>query len=567
MSHEHEEHNPADNLAPFKIEVAERVKRLPPYLFGRINALKYQKRRAGDDVIDLGMGNPSDPPEDLVIEKLAEAARDPRNHGYSKPLGIANLRREVASKYLQASTACGSIPRAKMIVCLGSKEGFSHMCLALMGPGDTAIVPAPYFPVHVYAVALASGNVHRARSADSEKFLSNIAYTCQHLYPKPKLLILNYPHNPSTVTVEPEFFVEVVKLARRYGFMVISDFAYADVAFDGYQPPSFLAAPGATDVGVEFTTMSKGYNMAGWRVGFCAGNRRDGPRPGHDQGLLRLRHVPADPDRRDHGPAAQRRRGRGPSRSINSRRDVLCDGLRRIGWDITPPRAGMFVWAKIPELWAEPDGHDELRHEAAGRRRRGRQPRQRLRPGRRRLSAAGTGRKRKPPAPGRATDRPLFGGRTQDFRRYIRGQTGRTALAICLELVSRPAQRGGQSPPVLNPAQAMLPIRAAAVRWPPKIRLTPSAKMTRRAAKASPESIFELPRSTIGKRDRCLPDRRAGTLEQEQDFLLKGVALRAGSRRNQVGEARRSGSSDKHRCNLDFSGQAACEHKSSLPGS
>ena len=203
-------------------------------------------------------------------------------------------------------------PDEEVIVCLGSKEGFSHMCLAMMGPGDTAIVPAPYFPIHVYSVALASGNVIALEVRDSDKFLSNIAYTCEHLYPRPKLVILNYPHNPSTACVEQPFFDEVVKLARRYGFMVISDFAYADVAFDGYQPPSFLASPGAIDVGVEFTTMSKGYNMAGWRVGFCSGNREMIKRTGHDQGLLRLRHVPGDADRGDHG-AAARRRGHGQS--------------------------------------------------------------------------------------------------------------------------------------------------------------------------------------------------------------------------------------------------------------
>ena len=196
-----------------------------------------------NDVIDLGMGNPSDPPEDIVIEKLAEALHDPDNHGYSKSNGMLNLRREVASKYFRRY-GVRLDPETEVMVCLGSKEGFSHMCLALMGPGDTAIIPAPYFPVHTYAVALAAGNVIALEVADSEKFLSNIAYTCQHLYPRPKLLIINYPHNPSTVTVEPEFFVEVVKLAKRYGFMVISDFAYADVAFDGYKPPSFLAAPG-----------------------------------------------------------------------------------------------------------------------------------------------------------------------------------------------------------------------------------------------------------------------------------------------------------------------------------
>src|SRR6185369_2160727 len=189
-------------------------------LFARINSALLQRRQAGEDMIDLGMGNPSEPPHELVIEKLIEAARDVRNHGYSQSTGILNLRREVAGKYLR-KYGVRLDPEKEVVVCLGSKEGFSHMCLALMGPGDTAIVPAPYFPAHVYAVALASGNCITLEVADSEKFLSNIAYTCQHLHPRPKLLVINYPHNPSGVTVEPEFFVEVVKLAKRYGFMVI----------------------------------------------------------------------------------------------------------------------------------------------------------------------------------------------------------------------------------------------------------------------------------------------------------------------------------------------------------
>ncbi|MHC4406720.1 MAG: aminotransferase class I/II-fold pyridoxal phosphate-dependent enzyme, partial [Planctomycetota bacterium] len=262
---------PVDQNRTFSIQVAERVKRLPPYLFARINKLMYEKRRAGDDVIDLGMGNPSDPPQDLVVDKLAEAARDPKNHGYTESLGLLNLRREVAGKYLK-QYGVRLDPERELIVCLGSKDGFSHMCLALMGPGDTAIVPAPSYPAHLFAVALASGNEILLEVSDSEKLLSNVAYTCQHLYPRPKLLIVNFPHNPTTATVEPEFYVEVVKLAKRYGFMVVSDLAYADVCFDGYKAPSFLAASGAIDVGVELTTMSKGYNMAGWRVGFCAGN-------------------------------------------------------------------------------------------------------------------------------------------------------------------------------------------------------------------------------------------------------------------------------------------------------
>ena len=332
----------------FEIQPAQRVLRLPPYLFGRINKLLYEKRVAGHDVIDLGMGNPSDAPQDLVVEKLAEAARDPRNHGYSKNNGITNLRREVASKYLK-KYGVRLDPESEVIACLGSKEGFSHMCLALMGPGDTAITPAPYFPVHMYAIALASGNVISLEVADSDSFLSNIAHTCEHMYPKPKLLIRNYPHNPSTATVEPEFYDDVVKLAKRYGFMVISDFAYADVAFDDYQPPSFLAAKGAIDVGVEFTTMSKGYNMAGWRVGFCSGNaemiRHLMTIKGYyDYGMFQAVQVAAIMALRHTDAAVEEQ-----SRIYQSRRDVLVDGLRRIGWDVEPPKAGMFLWVKIPE--------------------------------------------------------------------------------------------------------------------------------------------------------------------------------------------------------------------------
>ncbi|BBO31718.1 aminotransferase class I/II-fold pyridoxal phosphate-dependent enzyme [Lacipirellula parvula] len=345
--------NSADETyPPFKVQIAERVTRLPPYLFGRINGMLHTKRRAGDDVIDLGMGNPSDPPHQSVIDKLSEAAQDEGNHGYSKNIGIVNLRREVASKYHRKYGARLD-PESEVIVCLGSKEGFSHMCLALMGPGDTAIVPAPYFPIHVYSVALASANVISLEVANSEKFLANIAYTCEHLYPKPKLLVLNYPHNPSSVVVEQWFFDEVVKLARKYGFMVLSDFAYADVAYDGYQPPSFLASKGAIDVGVEFTTMSKGYNMAGWRVGYCCGNaemiRALGTIKGYyDYGMFQAIQIAAIVALRNTDTAVEEQ-----SKIYQGRRNALCDGLSRLGWNITPPKAGMFVWAPIPDLWRQ----------------------------------------------------------------------------------------------------------------------------------------------------------------------------------------------------------------------
>ena len=345
---------PEEKIPPGEscVRLASRVHELPPYLFGRINQLLYDKRRAGSDVIDLGMGNPSDPPEDFVVDKLCEAARDDRNHGYSKPNGIVNLRREVAGKYLKRY-GVRLDPENEVMVCLGSKEGFSHMCLALMSAGETAIVPAPYFPVHVYAVALAQGNVISLEVADSERFLSDVAYTCQHLMPKPKLVIVNYPHNPSTVTVEPEFFVELVSLARRYGFMVISDFAYADVGFDGYTPPSFLAAPGASEIGVEFTTMSKGYNMAGWRVGFCAGNaemiRGLGTIKGYyDYGMFQAIQIAAIMALRDGDAAVEAQ-----AEVYRCRRNVLVDGLRRLGWKVEMPKAGMFIWAKVPEKWTD----------------------------------------------------------------------------------------------------------------------------------------------------------------------------------------------------------------------
>jgi alanine-synthesizing transaminase len=243
-------------------------------------------------------------------------------------------------------------PESEVTVCLGSKEGFSHMCLALMGPGDTAIVPNPYFPVHVYAVALAAGNVITLEVADSQKFLSNVAFTCQHMYPVPKLLIVNYPHNPSTATVEPEFYEDLVKLAKRYGFMVISDFAYADVAFDGYRPPSFLAARGATDVGVEFTTMSKGYNMAGWRVGYCCGNaemiRALGIIKGYyDYGMFQAIQIAAIVALRHTEAAVEAQ-----SALYQRRRDVLVERLQQSGWTVEKPKAGMFVWAKIPDSWS-----------------------------------------------------------------------------------------------------------------------------------------------------------------------------------------------------------------------
>jgi alanine-synthesizing transaminase len=316
-----------------------------------MNRLMYEKRRSGADVIDLGMGNPSDPPADLVVDKLIEAARDPKNHGYSPAQGIMSLRREAAAKYLK-NYGVRLDPQTQLIACLGSKEGFSHMCLALVGPGDTAIVPAPSYPAHLYAVAMAAANAILLEVTDPEKLLRNIDYTCRHLVPRPKLLVVNYPHNPTTTVVDAAFYVEVVKLAKKYGFMVISDLAYADVTFDGYKTPSFLSAPGALDVGVELTTMSKGYNMAGWRVGFAAGNAEmlralSTIKGYYDYGMFRPIQIAAIMALRHTDAAVEAQ-----AAVYQRRRDVLCEGLERLGWPVERPKASMFVWAKMPEPWA-----------------------------------------------------------------------------------------------------------------------------------------------------------------------------------------------------------------------
>jgi len=336
---------------PFTIDVSNRIRRLPPYLFGRLNDMKHRKRQEGIDIIDLGMGNPNDPTPAAIVEKLREAAGTPRNQRYSMSRGIFNLRREMARHY-HSVYGVDLDPEHEVIASIGSKEGFSHMCLALLGPGDTALVPSPAFPPHVYGVALAGANVISMPLADPEDFLRSVVYAVEHLYPRPKLLIINYPHNPTAATVDLPFFEEVVDLARRFGFMVIHDFAYAGLGFDGYEPPSFLQVPGAREVGVEFTTMSKAYNMAGWRLGFCAGHPKmidalARIKGYYDYGVFQAIQIAAIIALRECQEDARRQ-----AAVYAHRRDVLVEGLRRIGWAVEPPRASMFVWAPIPEAWA-----------------------------------------------------------------------------------------------------------------------------------------------------------------------------------------------------------------------
>jgi len=331
---------------PFKVDVSPRILRLPPYLFGRINKMKYEKRVANIDIIDLGMGNPTDPTPDSVVKKLAEAARDPRNHRYSVSNGIAGLRREVAKKYL-AKYGVQLDPETEVIATIGSKEGFSHLCLALLGPGDTAIVPDPAFPIHVYAVAMAGANVIRVPLGSDQTFLARIEKMIEGLYPTPKLLILNYPHNPTAMTIEADFWDRAIAMCRRHGIMIISDFAYGEVCFDGYKAPSFLAAAGAKDLGVEFTTMSKSYNMAGWRIGFCAGNaemvRALATIKGYyDYGIFAPIQIASIIAMREHTDVPGKQ-----SKIYEKRRNVVCRGLDKLGWTYEKPRASMFVWAKI----------------------------------------------------------------------------------------------------------------------------------------------------------------------------------------------------------------------------
>ncbi|MHC4440997.1 MAG: aminotransferase class I/II-fold pyridoxal phosphate-dependent enzyme [Planctomycetota bacterium] len=336
-------------MCEFTIQPAQRILRLPPYLFGRINALRHSKRQQGIDIIDLGMGNPSDPTPQPIVDKLCEAVQDPRNQRYCLDTrGLLNLRRDV-SRHYKEKYGVDLDPEHEVIACIGSKEGLSHMLLAMLGPGDTVVVGDPAFPVHVYGVALAGANVISVPLGNDDAFLERVSYVAEHLYPRPKVLILNYPHNPTAITVDPPFFNNVVSLANKFGVSVIHDFAYGETCFDGYRAPSFLAAEGAKDIGVEFVTMSKPYNMAGWRIGFCVGNRKmiDALatikgyydygifQPVQIASIIAMRHCQEDVARQ--------------AGIYQSRRDVVLSGCNRLGWEAERNRGSMFVWARVSD--------------------------------------------------------------------------------------------------------------------------------------------------------------------------------------------------------------------------
>ncbi len=335
------------------IELSQRVNELPPYVFGRINAIKKARRQAGEDVIDLGMGNPNDPTPEPIIRKLCEAVQDPKNHRYSVQAdGIFNLKREVAAWY--GSEWGVQVDPEKEVVCtIGSKEGLSHLLLALMDPGDVAVVPTPAFPVHIYGVGLAGGRVASFPLSTEPEFFDDLRRTLEDSRPRPKLVIVSFPHNPTTLTVELEFFERLVELCRAQSILIVHDFAYSHLTFDGYRAPSLLQVPGAKEIGVEFTTMSKSFNMAGWRVGFCVGHA------GVVEGLARIKGY------FDYGLfmpvqiasiiALRHCRNEAAKQAAvyQARRNVLCDGLERAGWHVERPRGTMFVWAPIPESCAD----------------------------------------------------------------------------------------------------------------------------------------------------------------------------------------------------------------------
>lgn len=330
------------------VRFAGRMDLLPPYLFGMINKMKMEKRRNGDDVIDLGMGNPMDATPDAVIEKLVEVAQDPKSHRYPESSGMPHLKLEIA-KYYDRHYSIDLDAEKETYFTIGSKEGISHLCLAIMGPGDSVLVPAPAFPIHIYAAVIAGANVMKVPIAPEKNFLDRIINVCESCYPKPRVLMLNYPHNPTGIVTDRDFFKEIVKLAKRFKFMVINDFAYSKITFDGYQAPSFLEVEGAKDVGVEFGSFSKSYNMAGWRIGYCVGNTEIvqalGKIKGYfDYGIFSAIQVAGIIALRDCDDTIPEL-----ANIYQNRRDVLCSGLDRSGWDMKKPKAGMFVWAKIPE--------------------------------------------------------------------------------------------------------------------------------------------------------------------------------------------------------------------------
>jgi alanine-synthesizing transaminase len=334
--------------------IFSRVQKLPKYVFAMVNELKMKLRREGEDIVDLGMGNPDLPPAPHIIEKLCEVARRDNVHGYSASKGIPRLRKAICDFY-QRNYSVELNPETEAIMTIGAKEGYSHLILAMVEPGDSIMVPNPTYPIHYYAPIIAGGDAIsipinlEERQNFEEYFLKSIHDTLKASFKKPKALVLSFPHNPTTLCVSLEFFREVVQWAKREEVWVIHDFAYADLGFDGYKPPSILQVEGAKDVAVEIYSMSKGFSMAGWRVAFVLGNEILIKNLAHlksylDYGVFTPIQVASIIALDSPYEIVEKNRD-----VYQRRRDVLVEGLNRIGWTVEKPKASMFVWAKIPE--------------------------------------------------------------------------------------------------------------------------------------------------------------------------------------------------------------------------
>jgi alanine-synthesizing transaminase len=329
-----------------------RIKRLPPYVFNIVNDLKAKARARGEDIIDFGMGNPDRPAPAHIVEKLVEAAQRPDTHRYSVSRGIPRLRKAICDWYKRKFDV-DLDPDTETIVTIGSKEGLAHLALATVGPGDAVLVPNPAYPIHPYGFVIAGADIRHVPLTPDVDFFAELEKSVKDSWPKPKMLVLNFPGNPTTQCVDLDFFQQVVDFAREHEIWVVHDLAYGEITFDGYKAPSILQVPGAKDVAVEFYTLSKTYNMPGWRVGFMSGN------PTLVAALARMKSY------LDYGmftpiQVAAITALDGPQDCVDeivatykNRRDVLCDGLNAIGWRVEKPKATMFVWARIPERYRE----------------------------------------------------------------------------------------------------------------------------------------------------------------------------------------------------------------------
>jgi alanine-synthesizing transaminase len=339
---------------PENSEEFYRIQKLPPYVFAVINEMRAKARAAQIDIIDMGMGNPDGATPRIVVNKLIEAARNARNHRYSQSKGIPRLREEIVRRY-QTKYGVDLDPEKEAIVTIGAKDALAHLLFATVGPGDVVVSPNPAYPIHQYGVLMAEGHACMLPMPDAATFLDRLENFYRTSTKKPKLLLISFPHNPTTTCVELDFFREIVRLAHTHGTLVVHDFAYADLGFDGYKPPSILQVEGAKDVAVEIFSLSKSYNMAGWRVGFCLGNPRMIAalariksyldygvfQPIQIASIIALRECEEDT--------------RKICATYQKRRDVLVNGLKRAGWPVEKPRGSMFLWAPLPE-----------RHRAAG---------------------------------------------------------------------------------------------------------------------------------------------------------------------------------------------------------